>query len=199
MPGPVVADRQLAAAQRHLDHPARAGSTWPRCRAGWRPPARARRDAARRPLVELGAERTSGAWRRARSTRRLAHEVEPHVLGLGALGGRRGRARPGRRRARVSSSSCCGHVARARCSRSAGRHRVVAREHLDVRAQARERRAQLVRGVGDELALRPRRVLERLEHRVERRRRAARARRCPDASIRAREVVGLGHVLGRLA
>ena len=40
-------------------------------------------------------------------------------------------------------------------------------EHLDVRAQARQRRPQLVRGVRDELALRALRLLERGQHRVE--------------------------------
>ena len=40
-------------------------------------------------------------------------------------------------------------------------------QHVDVRLQARQRRAQLVRGVGDEAALRLERLLERTEHRVE--------------------------------
>ena len=47
------------------------------------------------------------------------------------------------------------------------RQRALAREHLDVRAQARERRPQLVRRVGDELVLGARRLLECAEHRVE--------------------------------
>ena len=42
-------------------------------------------------------------------------------------------------------------------------------QHFDVRLEARERRAQLVRRVGDEAALRLDRLLERREHRVERR------------------------------
>ena len=41
------------------------------------------------------------------------------------------------------------------------------REQLDVRAQARERRAQLVRGILDEASLQARGLVERLEHRVE--------------------------------
>jgi hypothetical protein len=41
------------------------------------------------------------------------------------------------------------------------------REHLDVRPQARQRCAQLVRGVGDELALCPQRGLQCGQHRVE--------------------------------
>ena len=39
--------------------------------------------------------------------------------------------------------------------------RAACEQHLDVRAQARDRRAQLVRGVRDELALRADRVVER--------------------------------------
>ena len=41
------------------------------------------------------------------------------------------------------------------------------RERVEVRLRARQRRAQLVRGVGDELALGQARALERGEHRVE--------------------------------
>src|SRR5204863_7488345 len=44
---------------------------------------------------------------------------------------------------------------------------LAAREELEVRAQARERRAQLVRRVGDELPLLSQRHLERREHGVE--------------------------------
>ena len=78
----------------------------------------------------------------------------------------------------------------------AGRQRLVAGEHLDVRAQARQRRPQLVRRVGDELALRARRVLERAEHRVERRRQA-RELVVAGRVDAAREVARLGHLLGR--
>ena len=49
-----------------------------------------------------------------------------------------------------------------------GRREIVpAREHLDVRPDARKRRAELVRGVGDELSLLLLRLVERGEHRVE--------------------------------
>ena len=48
-----------------------------------------------------------------------------------------------------------------------GRKHPVSCEDLDVRAHARERRSELVRCVGDELPLRPRRFLESPEHRVE--------------------------------
>src|SRR6202020_682620 len=77
-------------------------------------------------------------------------------------------------------------------------------EQLDVRAQTRDGRAQLVRGVGDELALRvygvverSHRALERIEHRVE-------AAREPPDLIRAdrldspAEVLRQRDVLGRL-
>ena len=47
------------------------------------------------------------------------------------------------------------------------RQRLGLGQHLDVGAQAGDRRAQLVRGVGDELALGGDRALERVEHRVE--------------------------------
>ena len=61
-------------------------------------------------------------------------------------------------------------------------------QHLDVRLHARQRRAQLVRGVGDEPALCLERLLERREHRVER---AAEPRQLVAAAD--------GHALARLA
>ena len=48
-----------------------------------------------------------------------------------------------------------------------GREPIGVLEHLDVRAQARDRRAQLVARVGDEVALRRGRALERVERAVE--------------------------------
>jgi len=45
----------------------------------------------------------------------------------------------------------------------------VAAQDVDVRLEARQRRAQLVGGVGDEAPLCLERLLERAEHRVERR------------------------------
>jgi hypothetical protein len=75
-----------------------------------------------------------------------------------------------------------------------GRKRAFAGEHLDVRAQAGERRAQLVRRVRHELALGATRLLERAKHRVE-------ARREPSELVLApgldplRKVAGLRHVL----
>ena len=50
--------------------------------------------------------------------------------------------------------------------------RAAARQHLEVGAQRGERRPELVRGVGDELALGALTALERFEHRVERARQA---------------------------
>ncbi|MEZ5098238.1 MAG: hypothetical protein R3C15_00160 [Thermoleophilia bacterium] len=74
-------------------------------------------------------------------------------------------------------------------------HGGVAREHLDVRAQARQRRAQLVRRVRDELTLRLVGDLERRQHRVE-------ARAEPGELVAAvdvdpvREILRLGDDLG---
>ena len=69
-----------------------------------------------------------------------------------------------------------------------GLERHVAAEDVDVRLQARQRRAQLVRGIGDEAALRLERLLERGEHRIEGR-------------AEARELVlpAFGNTLARLA
>jgi hypothetical protein len=78
-----------------------------------------------------------------------------------------------------------------------GRHGVVAREHLDVGAEARERRAELVRGVGNELPLRASGLLECGEHRVEARREAAELV-APFVVDAAREIPGLRDVLRRL-
>ena len=75
-----------------------------------------------------------------------------------------------------------------------GRQLLVPREHLDVGAQARQRRAQLVRGVGDELSLRLRRRLERREHRVEGRG-EARELVAPVLLDSPREVARLRHLL----
>ena len=146
-----------------------AGSTSRRCRAGSRPRARSspgtpriidssssglKRDAG--PVAACALDRVSR--RRGRAGRPPARSAPGH----------RARARPARRSAPVISVSCS-VTSRRSCSRSLRRQRLVAGEHLDVRAQARQRRPQLVRRVGDELPLRARRVLERAEHRVERR------------------------------
>ena len=88
------------------------------------------------------------------------------------------RARSTRSVTRRDSSSSCASTSREQRSRSSGASAFGRAEQLDVRPQARQRRAQLVRRVGDELALRARRVLESGEHRVEAAPRAGRARRC---------------------
>ena len=64
----------------------------------------------------------------------------------------------------------------------------VSAQDVDVRLQARERRAQLVGRVGDEAPLRLERLLERSEHRVERR-----------AEARELAAASLGNALARLA
>ena len=132
----------------------------------------------------------------------------------------RGRPRPARARTAASvttlerSTGRCGGSrpasARASSSRSATRRRIrrlersaeaaASRcspsqrllEQLEVGQHGRQRRAQLVRGVGDELALaRERRlglrarVVERVQHRLERRRRARRPRRRPPGAASA--------------
>ena len=79
----------------------------------------------------------------------------------------------------------------------AGRKLAVAREHLDVRPQARQRRAELVRGVRDELAARARRFLEGAEHHVEAAREAGQLVPSLDLDPLG-QVSGLGHRLGRL-
>ena len=90
----------------------------------------------------------------------------------------------------VSSLDQRGHLAELRdhvveqLGAVLGGRRAAVREHLDVRAQARQRRAQLVRGVLDEPPLALGRVVERGEHLVEGRRELARARRCPPTLIR---------------
>ncbi len=70
------------------------------------------------------------------------------------------------------------------------RNGLVRGEHLDVRAQAGERRAKLMRRVLDELTLTLRRVVERREHRVEGRRELAQL-------VVSGHLDPLGQVLGR--
>ncbi len=76
------------------------------------------------------------------------------------------------------------------------RHVPVPSEHLDVRAQAGQRRSQLVRGIRDELSLGAVGLLERREHCVE-------ARSQPAELVLAGsldplgEIAGFGHLLGR--
>ena len=78
-----------------------------------------------------------------------------------------------------------------------GREPSSAGKHLDVRAQAGERRAELVRRVRDELALRPRRRLQGSQHRVEAGRKPAQLIFPVDHDAFG-QVSGLRDVLGRL-
>ena len=132
--------------------------------------------------------------------------VEPHVLGRGASGSSSRASSTRSPTSALSSSSWATRSARSR-SRSLGVGRAAAGQHLEVRAQRGERRAQLVRGVGDELALRALTSLERLEHRVERgrqardlvlalrRRSAARGRAC----VATCSAVSVSSTTGRIA
>ena len=102
---------------------------------------------------------------------------------VGALPPARARraARPRPGGAADSSRESASRSSARRASRSASAsqvgdergRRAMAREVLDVPAQRSQRRAQLVRRIGDEAALRLARALEAVEHRVERRREAA--------------------------
>ena len=140
----------------------RPGSTWRRCRAG-SPTARSSRagDAAHeRRLAGRGERRRSARCRRRARPPRPTSRSSRTSSALGARAGRRARAR------QVADQR--GHLLelarrrrRAARSRSSGGSVRRARQHLDVRAQARQRRAQLMRSVGDELALRAARIVER--------------------------------------
>ena len=98
--------------------------------------------------------------------------VQPHVLDAGGASGSSSRASSTRSPTSAVSSSSWATRSAAQPLAVPGVRRAAAREHLEVRAQRGERRPQLVRGVGDELALRALGSLERLEHRVERARQA---------------------------
>ena len=141
-------------------------------------------DRAREPLAraldDRGLQRRPrsarrGACRRARATASRDQFVEPHVLALAPrLVAARELDQVGDEHPELGRLLLdVGQQPRA----LVGRQRVGLRQHLDVRAQARDRRAQLVRGVGDELALGGDRALERVEHRVEVLRPARRPRR----------------------
>ena len=144
--------------------------------------------------LELGGEVTPGAWRRARSTAARDQPVEPHVLDRGRVGLLVAGELDEVADERGQLLELRDHVG-AQPLAVAGVRRPAAGQHLEVRAQRGERRAQLVRGVGDELALRALRALERLEHGVE----GAREPRDLVVAVRldpAREVARGGDVLG---
>ena len=136
---------------------------------------------------------TSGAWRCARSIASATSASSRTSSGTGL--GWSPRASSIRSATSAPSSSawaCTSAITRAR---SAGSDRLG--EHLDVRAQRRHRRAQLVRGVGDELALGGDRALQRVEHRVEARGQLADLVLARDLDPAA-EVLGLRDVARRL-
>ena len=138
-------------------------------------------------FLQVGDER----HRRAVAARALhsigGDEVEPHLLGLGRLllaarevdqlGDQR------RHLAQLLDDVLQQPLALTR------RQPPVAREDLHVRAEARQRRAQLVRRVGNKLALGARRLLESPEHRVE-------ARREPAELVAPRRLDALRQVAG---
>ena len=169
--GAVVAHRQLAVAQSHLDRARPAGSTWPRCRAGWRPRGRAARATPRDQRARARPRSAiAGAWRRARSTAAATSSSRRTSSALGvALLVARELDEVADQRGQLLELARTRSAAGAR---GRPRRRAAARQHLEVGAQRGQRRAQLVRRVGDELALRALRALERLEHRVERAREA---------------------------
>ena len=155
-----------------------------------------RGDALHERGLELGRERDVRRVAAGTLDRDGDEPVEPHVLGLRRLGlvvageldevaDQRGQLLQLRDEIRAQPVAV------------AGVGRTAAGEHLEVGPQRGERRAQLVRGVGDELALRPLRALERLEHRVERGRQA-RDLVIPAGRDPPREVARAGHVLRRL-
>ena len=131
--------------------------------------SRARRSADRAHHPGLQAawvSSTRGASRRARSRPAATKLVQAHLLGIAG-----GLPPPGdvdhvpdQARELVG----LGHQIAEQVGPVGVRERVAALEHLDVGAQAGERRAQLVRCVGHELALRLHRALERVEGGVER-------------------------------
>ena len=164
-PGAVVSDRHGAVRDGDLDRRARLApldGVVEHVRDGSLEPAR---DAANDGRLERRREADLG--REPLGPRDLlVHElVELHVdeLEVGRLLARE-LDEPGHEAAHLPELAH--EVAEQRLARG-GREVVAACEHLDVRADARERRPELVGGVGDELALLALRLVERREHRVE--------------------------------
>ena len=109
--------------------------------------------------------RHSGACSRARVERAGSRKVQAHVLHLDLLDLRLGQidqiADQHRQLPQLRLSG-------GQDPRTLARGQLLAhRQRVEVGLHARQRRAQLVRGVGDELALCEARALERGEHRVE--------------------------------
>ena len=173
--GPVVLDGDLiqprgraADAQRARARPGAVCSTALR--------ARLRSDLGE--AVRVGAQRPLGHRRRARSGGRRsgvsAVEQLGRRTGRSSTSRRTQRARPRRRARAAGGRRRAAPCARSRCARGASTRRTssardarLAREHLELAADHGQRRAQLVRGVGDEAALAREGVLEPVEHVVE--------------------------------
>ena len=194
----VVADRDPARPRPRSRPRPRRGSTWRRCRAGSRSRGRAARGRRGRPRGRGRSSKLSPrARRRARSTASRGELVEARrpARSSAVRARARGPARRRRRPASVSSSSSSVTSSTIR-SRSARSSSSAAPERLDVGPQRRQRRAQLVRGVGDQAPLRRLRALQRLHHLVE-------ARGQPPELVVAADldppgqVAGPRHLLGR--
>ena len=149
----------------------------------------------RRLGVELERRRRRPRARRARSTSAATISSSRTSSSRLAALGARAPARPRRPPARSARRARSTMSARS-ASRSCGGQAVGVLERLDVRAQAGDRRAQLVAGVGHEVALGLDRALERVERRVEAAREPGRARRRPPPPSAAERSGSRGELLG---
>ncbi len=171
-PGTAVAHGQLAVAQAHVDHRARRtplGGVVEQVRDGAVQP---RRDALHERGLELRSRRSRrGACRRARSTA-VATSRSSRTSSTAGASGSSSRASSTRSpTSALSSSSCATRSARSRSRSSGSGGPPRASTSRFVRSDVSGVRSSCD-GVGDELALRALRALERLEHRVERGRQA---------------------------
>ena len=200
MPGPSFATVRACARPPSTPRSRRAPSSPAGCgRARSRPGcgrsgARARRRRSRAPAARGASSSgcsTAAAARRGTRPASSSASSERSIVSAATA------SRPASRRER-SSRSVASFVSRATCSRvcaeELGARRLVERrvvEQLEEPAEREERRAQLVRGVRDELAAGPVEVREPKPHPLERARAAGRARRsrgrrparrsCPEA------------------
>ena len=159
---PVVAHGQRAAAQRHLDRAARRRELRRVVEQVVDRPPEPLRHAVDGDGLEVGAERDPGRVA-ARALERLADErVQPHVLQL-LLGLVAARELDQVRHQRGELLGLLDHVV----EHSGVVARRILAQQLRVRAQRRDRRAQLVRRVRDERPLRRLRRLDPLEQRGE--------------------------------
>ena len=176
--GAVVADLELAVVQAHLDRRVGAGELDGVVEQVVDGAVKARRHAVDERRLELDLEAHGGRVA-ARPLDRLGDEhVQAHVLALiEALGLARELDQVVDERGELLELV---DEIRGEARAVAGRQLVGSLEQLDVRAQARHRRAQLVRGVGDQPSLHARGLVELVhglledrEQRVEARREAA--------------------------